>query len=541
MSIRHHNWLSLQATRRYPLADTATGTADDGQRLRDDIITDLHIRWPRTLGQYAFLGGLTVTPNIVTAVIMAASAQAGDAGLVPLASVTLPQPVTVSRLYALTPLQKGVGGFIAFGDVGESVALRFSSPTQSLLLPRVARPYAPLPIPYFKKEGLADGLSGVVRLLAGTGLEVVRETVPIEGQNVEAVVIRLPASTLTDNSLAEYIGPCGIRPESGNCPAPGLETIAGVGPDCDGNINISFLNFVTAPYPCDDGYAGITLDQNIGLSAVCVQDTLFPFAGEDFCLPQESEESSLSSAGPPDDSSSDTPPGSSEDSSDSSAMIPCEDLPFLECFDAPWSDRWVVDSGSFHPVTITPQGDCQEYSSMSSSATLLPGTGAQAADSSKRNVMVWEDCGVGSSLNKRASVRVQLTHQSFAQNAGLVLNHRIENPLLSSQPDYLIVGIDRSANRFMLQRYSGGAFIVEHSVAPATTFNVDDWYEITATAVPSGPNVLVQCLVQNITQPLWPSLSFLVTTARWGSPVGFFGIHTMQSVARFAAWRLEDV
>src|SRR5690606_19426506 len=109
------------------------------------------------------------------------------------------------------------------------------------------------------------------------GLEVVRKTVRIEGQDVDAIVIQLPAATLTENTLAEYIGPCGARPESGNCDVPGLETIAGVGPDCDGNINISFLNFVTAPYPCEDGYAGITLDQNIGLSTVCVQDTLFPF------------------------------------------------------------------------------------------------------------------------------------------------------------------------------------------------------------------------------------------------------------------------
>lgn len=179
MPIRNHNWLNAQATRRYPLDDNSTGTGDDGTRLKDDILVDLHLRWPSIAGQFAFLGGLTVTDNIITAVILAADDVETAESFTPLAAITVEQPVNRHQFYNFEPLYPGTGGFVAFGDVAENFSIRFSTPRQGLLAPKVARPYDELPIPTMRKFGRADGLVGLVKILPGPVLENKSECSPL--------------------------------------------------------------------------------------------------------------------------------------------------------------------------------------------------------------------------------------------------------------------------------------------------------------------------------------------------------------------------
>ena len=111
MTIIEQNWLTAQSTRRYPLDDNATGTGDDGTRIKDDIILDLHIRFPAAAGQYAFLAGLTVTDTVVTAVFLACDENFTVPSFTPLCAVTVQQPVSRHRFYNLEALYPGVGGF----------------------------------------------------------------------------------------------------------------------------------------------------------------------------------------------------------------------------------------------------------------------------------------------------------------------------------------------------------------------------------------------------------------------------------------------
>jgi len=242
----NHNWYNSHETRRYPL--DGTGTGDDGTQLKDDIIADVHLRWPSVAGQYAYIGGITVTPTLVTVIVLAADSPTTAVSAVPLAAVSLVQPVVQHRQYFFEGLYPGTAGAIAFGDPAEPFSIRFGSPAQGLLSPRIARPYAKLPIPSLRKFGRADALTGLVRLLGGQNIEVVKEMVTYDGEETDALVVRLIAPTLANNVLRDYSGPCSARPESNSCRKLGVEAINDVLPNCNGNLEIEFRRFTPGEY-----------------------------------------------------------------------------------------------------------------------------------------------------------------------------------------------------------------------------------------------------------------------------------------------------
>ncbi len=344
MGLINHNWLNAQMSRRYPLDDNATGTGDDGTRINDDVIVDLHLRWPSVAGGYAFIGGITVTKTIITVVILAADSPQAAANFTPLAAVTVRQPATEYSYYNLEPLYPGVGGFIAFGDTDERFTIRFSTPAQGLLAPKVGRPYTELPIPSMRKFGRHDGLTGLITISAGPDLEIVKSQVNVDGNDVDALVIRLQLPTSTRNPLADYIGPCGKRPESQNCDRTGIQTINGVSPDCDGNLEIEFLGITAANYAdCGSDGAGVTLEENLGIDDVCPLKTPNRFAGSDYCHPV-----SESSVSVPSEGSAGSDSGS-EPEPEPSGSESCAGLPFLDGFDEP-QDNWTLKLGKYRIV-----------------------------------------------------------------------------------------------------------------------------------------------------------------------------------------------
>lgn len=582
MDALHNNWLNAQASRRYPLDDNATGTGDDGRRLNDDVIVDLHMRWPSIAGTYAFLGGVTVSKKIVTAVIMAADSLDAASGFTPLAAVSVQQPAKDYAYYNLEPLYPGVGGFIAFGDVGEVFNIRFSTPRQGLISPKCGRPYAQLPVPSMRKFGRVDGLTGLVRILAGPDLEIVKEGVNVDGVDMDALVIRLAAPTTTRNPLADYIGPCGKRPESRNCDRPGIQTINGVAPDCDGNIEIEFVGLKEGPYQsCGGDGAGVTIDQSLGLNEVCPARTAERFTGSDYCDPTYDSSLSQSSEG-------DGGGGSeSSEGDNSSEAVPCEDIPFLDCFDTGLHPSWSLKGGNYTFVASdSPEETCPRivpcvrhnsgFSSLSSlsshtslsslnslsslsvpwleevqwarqwqsvsslSCSVMVSQALQLNDTSRRNIIIWEDCGTGESSNKKVTTQVQLTNAGVVQNAGVILNYRLVNPLTNPQIRYFLAQINRNANTVELYSYNGMQLVLENSVTVGTPFSLNDWYEIEATVSNEVSGKRISIRVSGVSVPSWPTVSFNLLTNRWGESVGHHGLHTMQAASNFSYWRLDD-
>ncbi len=317
-------WYNRNATRNYPLDDTASGvgvtyvTGPSGQpetlplQLPTDVLVDCQIKFPGPTGSTAYLGSVTVTNRIVSVTVMAEYAGTSTTPFAPIAAVTVPQPVREGFHYPITALQQGVGGFVVFGAGvrtpvvapigGRSDAngwsIRFFDAAAARLAARCCQAYPPLPISSISKYGPlripresaktpnADKLTGVVTLAAGTDVEIVYDTVEVVGYGYQqAVVFRLKKTEGRD-VFEEYIGCCDGRPESYNCGTEGIESINDVVPDCMGNINLVFSGVQAAFYydPEEEEPAGgIVLDIGLALEDVCVERDPSRRDGSDYC------------------------------------------------------------------------------------------------------------------------------------------------------------------------------------------------------------------------------------------------------------------
>lgn len=560
MTTQGQNWLNARAQQKYPLDDNATGVSDDGTSFKTDIIVDVNLRWPEAAGQYAFVGGITVTANIVTVVILGADSPVATTNFTPIASVTIPQPVDRYKYYALEAMYPGTGGFIAFEDTDEPYAARFTTPAQGLLLPKIASPYAALPVPTMRKYKRADSLTGLVTLAAGTDIEIVKEETSIEGEETSAIVIRLVNPTSVRNVLSDYIGPCGVRPESQNCSRLGIETINGVSPDCNGNITIDFRGFVAGPYDsCGSEYAGVTLDQSIGIGDVCTTQDNRVTEGDDYCDSASSSSSeSLSSASLESISSESVGPVTPPSESASASSEACEGLPFIDCFNGDTIHAsWDLIVGGYALVVsdapeteICPLPACIDYVnsiSLSSSVSLASGCSAgesralRLTNKSRKNIMLWDDCGVAATLDTQVLVWCQFKNSGPRQNAGVVLNYHLVAPFTQPRYEYFVVQLNRDSNKIELLRYNGTILIIQNSVSPGVPFSLTDWYEISATCTDAGGgNTQISVVVNSVTNAAWPQVSFTVLTSQWDAADGAHGVYTNRAVSDFEFWRVQD-
>lgn len=301
-------WYNLNANRAYPLDEAATGRDDAGNPVPTDILVDCTLRFSGAVGDRAYISGITVTDRLVSLVFCR---EGGTA----FAAITLPQPVTPERHYAVTPLIPGAGGFVVFGPgviFPEPAAPpdrttpprvyyigRFSSVEQSFLSARCAQAYPEYPIQsidkYLRKSTVPGkiGLTGDVALIAGADVAIRHMPVRIRGYGeVQAAVFDLVGPPGRD-VFEEYLGCCDARPESRSCRYPRIETINGVSPDCNGKINLIFEGFDETPYvtnikPIEGGapiehVSGTVLDTGLGLSAICQEFKPEPFPSVDAC------------------------------------------------------------------------------------------------------------------------------------------------------------------------------------------------------------------------------------------------------------------
>lgn len=257
------DWYGRNGDRAYPVDDSATWVDDAGGFAPPDILVDAQLAFPSSHGPTAYVAALAAGPNVVTAII---AAEAG--AFTPLAAVTV-AGVTPGVPYPVRPMAPGVGGWVVFGpDAVVPYSGRFSSAGQSRLLARCARAYAAPPVPSIGKLGLATTLSGLVTLVAGSDLAISIRTMTIAGLPRRAIVIGL-ASSFNQNVFDIYAGTCKARPEAGNCRKTPLRAINGVGPDCNGNVDINFIGVAAAA-----AAGGIMLSLPVSLAASCGNDGL---------------------------------------------------------------------------------------------------------------------------------------------------------------------------------------------------------------------------------------------------------------------------
>jgi len=184
-----------------------------------------------------------------------------------------------------------------------------------------------------------------------------------------------------------------------------------------------------------------------------------------------------------------------------------------------------------------------QYSSFSSAYPCGVGSGRviQLNDGSRRNVLVWEDCGVDNSHEKRVMTHAQLTNGASKQNAGLVLNYHLVDPFTNPRYEYFVAQINRLDNKVELLRFNGSLLITENAATPSMPFNLGDWYRIEAETEDAGDDdTRITVTVTGVTDPSWPQVSFAVTLSSWGEPDGYFGMHTTRAVSNFSIWRIED-
>lgn len=533
MPIINQNWLNSHTSRKYPLDDAATGLDDTGLQLPDDIILDLHVTWPATYGNFAFIGGITITENLVSVIIMAAADVDSVAEFTPLGAVTIRKPASSDMQQPIAAMVPGVGGFVSFGDISEQIALRFSTVAQSRLTSKTAKPYAPLPVQSIGRYSRRDTLSGIVKLVAGTGLQISAETVRLDGKLTPAIMLQLLENT-TNTAFQQFIGPCGGRPESNSCDAPGIQTIGGVSPDCDGNLNLVFRQLVVGNMPeCNSLTAGFVIDQGLGLTAVCAPRTkIGRFVGVDQCAESSSVAAVSSSASA---SNSDSVSSTSADSV-SSVFVTCPDLPFIECFADGMHEDWRTLVGTATLTTranpYTPIECCDE------TGTICDDSGLLLSRLTTKNLVIWDSCAYIATTGKVITTAIQLikANMTTPANGGILLNAANTGSAV-----YWIAGLDASDNTAKLWRYNGTSLVTEYSTVIATELlQYDAWYTLTVTTTDLGGGITAIALTVTKNADTVPLASFTISTSRYGVADGKLGVATNRAAIVFDYWSVAD-
>jgi len=298
MSIIHPDWSVRNSTRKFPLDDTASTVSDDNKFLPASFLVDCNIWAPEvefdgghTL-EYLYLGAATVTANQVSLTILGTAGPAvpvtGDpvgqqeSPFVPLATVSvLISDLVPYKNYAIVAMYPGVTGWVMFGQLHDSepFSMLFSTPQQSMLAPKIARFYAGLPTPGITVGALRNLLVGDVELLMDAPITAEITDRVVEGHaspySIPVIEIKMVgadgAGLPEKDTMEEFAGKCGLRPESGTCNRSPVQRITGVSPDIDGSITAEFDGVSVRRYQ-----DGVCIDSTQGLADACAGVTVDP-------------------------------------------------------------------------------------------------------------------------------------------------------------------------------------------------------------------------------------------------------------------------
>jgi hypothetical protein len=536
--IRNPEWYDLNEQIAWPLTDAATQLSDKGQRLPTNILADLNIWFPNTIGSKLYVSSVTVSKKIATVTFVADNMGVRTAA----AAVTVTTPMAAYRHYPVTALYPGVAGWVVFGSAindGVSYSYRFSTSAQSELLPQIARAYKSIPVTSAGKYGLAEKLTGIIRLEGGDDIEIVKEEREIADVLRTVAVIRLKNKPQSDQSLSvfeKYAGTCGNRPESNNCITRPIEFINSVAPDCCGNINIAFRGCTDLRFIQNES-CSVAIGCNIGLSEACItpdrlptHDGILPNVYNDLCV----EESIMSSA---DLISSGSP--SSVAPTFVARTMTAEDtdnrLPYTEDFSDQTAQDFKALTGKFAIVADTE----------------LPLYGGYSLQSVPvgRAMALWQ-YGIPETSwytgFKKATLHFSMRKgpSGVLHNAGLVFNSARNGQI------FWAVEIDHEGTFtgqkcLRLARYSGGVSTTFAVVAlPVTELNRQYKLELTLIPDDSAAMWLTATLTNNadigsptyVDETLGPFM-----LADYGSGNTLFGVTAYQSVTQFNRLVVDNV
>lgn len=462
-----NNFYNLNSTRGYPLDDLATGISEAGEHLPDGLIVDICLRFPDTLGHFAFLSAVHVSDRIVSVAISAADSLS-DNTLRPIATVALAQPVAEGRPYQLVSGLAGVGGWIVFGKLDTvRFAGAFSTAQQGLLLSQPARSYHNFPISWASKILDESKLQGVVKLIAGRDLEIVRDKRTILGESRDAIVFRLTGDP--NVVLPRYVGPCGVRPESNNCLKPSIEAINEVVPDDDGNIQIAFpdLSVLNLPH-------GLLLSTALSLPAICPTPIVDGNPDENFCesfISDDSVSHSLPSGGGGDGGGDGGGGISSEPGSSSDVLTPgypkC--VRFYSNLTPPFTTQagsWLMQNfDEFNYVRCAAYPD--EFSTQRRMYT------SPLNYSIQQNIATFNDPEYLQNVNINLQTVVR-TNTLEDANMGLVLDYR----RIGGLDNFTAVYFDFKRKQLAIQRMAAGIWLTPVAAMTGLLLVRNHWYNL---------------------------------------------------------------
>lgn len=293
--ITYLDWQVRNSQRKYPIDEACSAADDSGTPLPESFLVDANIWAPKYLYdpthplRFVYLSSAQISASMVSLTILGCTDHLGsaEAQFVPLGAVSLIKPVDPYRNYPIEPLLDGVMGWVSFGHTvsgDANLALRFSRPDQAMFVPKSARFYDYLPIPDVSVYEGTSKVAGDVRIVAQPPFVAEIKDMRLDGetQDRKMLVISL---LQTEEVMGSFAGPCGKRPETGNCVNTPITSIAGVAPDCSGNINIQFdpeiivRNFTNPFYPMLDPLpyrGGICLDAGFTVDQMCSKVQTLP-------------------------------------------------------------------------------------------------------------------------------------------------------------------------------------------------------------------------------------------------------------------------
>ncbi len=551
----NHGWYNRNQNRAYPFDDSATLVDDAGLQLPTSVLAGVKTLSDVDYGRFIYVGSLSVSPTVVSIVLMA-SEDLDSAGTAILAFSAV-RPLNEYRQLEFSPLTTGAGGWVVFPDeLGVThYSGRFTTPRQSLLAPAAARWYATPAIPSAGAYG-QPGFTGLVRLSGGNDFEIVGECLEIPGYDVPEhhpqycgddelgpLVRKVALFRLRDKSEAQgvnvfdkYRGACGARPESETCLGPQpVQNLGGVTPDCCGNILIDIRGcanirpirqLVTVD---DDGDAvsseeacGVVIDCGLGLAEACVAQSRLP--DEDGRLPNEYDD--LCSSVSTESVSVPEEPEESYSFNDDSATASIDDgLP----------------AGGF--------GTLGDFSVRSGIFTDEDGPLLRAGSGAVRNIVTYEPSGVdvvGYYRQVAANVKMLPGSAGDLHNAAVMANYRevVGSPELHQ---YYVAEIDwdgyyRGFKLFRIAKFNGTRWVDLFSVA-VPGLVLEDEYELRLSVSPqtNHNNAWLTARLIGIDDPGVDVQIGPLAINGYAPEDGFFGLATNRGVAEFTSFSVDNV
>lgn len=558
--IRNNHWYNLNEQNAYPVDDTASCLSDAGVRLPSAIIADMNLRWSEDLGKYAFISSLSCTDKIITVLIEATDQLDNSANQSKLiAGLSIEKDSLVPyRTYTLDTFETGVAGFITFGSGTEELFKGvFSSPLQTRLTAKAARPIRKPPVESLGIQYIERALSGLVTLQAEQPLEIVKEARTIAGVNYDNVIVfRLKeialdaAVTQAQSVFSQFAGPCGRRVGSRSCvdPQP-IEAINGLSADCDGVITLEFQGCAVVGKTNQD--CGVVVDCQYGLTDTCSPPYLPELATGK--LPSEVPPVVIPPVPP-------TPPPTPPDVSISDSLNTIISLPYCDTFDdgfaygfsAMDSSTWGMTADDSPEEAYCCVGPPPNYTAFGCDSSISDSQSASVAvlDSSygTANLPSLSRTNISlftldvQSLYRRYSTDFKVIQLNSAgrKNAGIVVNYRLNSADLYT---YVFAALDIDNQVFGVYFFNG-INIVPLSTVAVPLASIDQWYHLELTVTPNEltlTSVNLQATLKGINEPLVDiAISTSLAGSLWEQDAGNAGFYTRRSSSYFSYWRVDE-